>query len=65
LENITRSFKDHESPSAHFKSVLTHQKRLSIIGQIDTHLEEQIDSKRKYWRAILQQIFATVKYLQI
>jgi hypothetical protein len=43
--------------------VLTLQKRLSIIGRIDAHLEEQIDSERKYWRAVLKRIFATVELL--
>lgn len=61
--NLALSLKKHESSQGHFKSMLTLQKRLSIVGRIDTHLEKQIYAEQNYWRDILKRIIATVKLL--
>jgi phosphoribosylaminoimidazole (AIR) synthetase len=63
---VNSRIQDHENSPAHRSAFLAWEeleRELNKSGQIDDHLQQQIDKAAKKWREILERITATVKTL--
>ncbi|KAB0803204.1 hypothetical protein PPYR_00174 [Photinus pyralis] len=62
-KNINEALKSHESSSEHITCIGTLVTRRRVEGRIDTDIENVYLQEKEYWRALLQRVVATIKFL--
>ncbi|XP_068245391.1 zinc finger MYM-type protein 1-like [Palaemon carinicauda] len=61
----SKRFEEHENSTTHRNCILASVFRAQKKGLLDSHLENQTEKERTYWRKVLERVVAVVKFLAL